>query len=258
VNAFATSSDGIPISYEARGAGAPALVFVHGWSCDRSYWSAQLDHFAERHRVVAIDLAGHGASGEGRPSWTMPAFGGDVVAVADDLGLEQMVLIGHSMGGDVIVEAAVDLPGRVRGLVWVDVYSDLGEPTTSEELERFLAPFREDFVTTTRDFVRRIAGSAADPDLVERIATDMSSAPPEIAIDAVRHARGNEPAVLARLPELSMPIVAINPERSTGVDGLRSHGVDAVLMPGVGHFMMQEDPDGFNRILRGVIEDLAK
>src|SRR5918994_764401 len=91
----------------------PALVFVHGWSCDRSYWSRQLPHFAGRHNVVAIDLAGHGESGVGRQAWTMPAFGDDVVAAVEQLGLESTVLIGHSMGGDVIVDAALKLPDRV-------------------------------------------------------------------------------------------------------------------------------------------------
>jgi pimeloyl-ACP methyl ester carboxylesterase len=124
------SSDGVPIGYEVHGSGTPALVFVHGWSCDRSYWRGQVDAFAARHRVVTVDLAGHGASGAGRSAWTMPAFGEDVVAVVaelglDDLVLDDLVLVGHSMGGDVIVETALRLPGQVLGLVWVDTYATL-------------------------------------------------------------------------------------------------------------------------------------
>ena len=64
--ATAVSADGIAVRYEVRGRGAPALVFVHGWSCDRRYWNAQMDYFADRHQVVAVDLAGHGESGLGR------------------------------------------------------------------------------------------------------------------------------------------------------------------------------------------------
>ena len=78
-----TSTDGIPLSYEVHGTGLPALVFVHGWSCDRTYWSKQLDHFAQKYQVVALDLAGHGESGFGREAWTMSAFGSDVVAVVE-------------------------------------------------------------------------------------------------------------------------------------------------------------------------------
>jgi hypothetical protein len=60
------SSDGIPITYEVRGKGSPTLVFVHGWSCDRTYWKGQIEPFSKIYQVVAIDLAGHGESGKGR------------------------------------------------------------------------------------------------------------------------------------------------------------------------------------------------
>jgi sigma-B regulation protein RsbQ len=88
----AKAADGVEIRYEAAGSGEPALVFVHGWSCNRSYWRAQMDHFAAYHRVVAVDLGGHGESGLGRKDWTMAAFGGDVRAVVEALGLKRVVL----------------------------------------------------------------------------------------------------------------------------------------------------------------------
>ena len=55
------SSDGVDIHYEVHGEGEPALVFIHGWSCDRSYWRAQVEYFAKQYQVITIDLAGHGA-----------------------------------------------------------------------------------------------------------------------------------------------------------------------------------------------------
>ena len=250
----ALSADGIPVCYEAHGTGAPALVFVHGWSCDRGYWSPQLDHFARRYQVVSIDLAGHGESGFGREAWTMPAFGADVLAVVEKLGLGEVVLIGHSMGGDVVVEAALHLPGRVAGVVWVDVYSKLGEPHSREQVDDFLAPLREDFVTGARDLIRRMFGPGAEADLVERVVADMSAAPPEIAVDVADHAVSNDGAILASLRELTAPLVAINADyRPNDIESLRSYGVETVLMPGVGHFLMMEDPEGFNRLLSEVI-----
>jgi len=251
----AVSPDGIPVCYEVHGTGAPALVFVHGWSCDRTYWSNQLGYFAERCQVVAMDLAGHGESGVGRQAWTMPAFGDDVMAVVEKLGLKEMVLIGHSMGGDVIVEAALHLAGRVVGLVWADVYSSLGEPRTREQIEQFRAPFRVDFVTATRALARRFFEPSSDAVLADWVAADMSAAPPEIAVDALEHAISNDRAILDGLRELTAPVVAINPEyRPTDVDALRRHGVRTVLMSGVGHFLMMEDPDTFNRLLSEAIE----
>jgi pimeloyl-ACP methyl ester carboxylesterase len=133
------SRDGVPVTYEVHGSGTPALVFGHGWSCDRSYWRGQVGAFAARHRVVAVDLAGHGRSGTGRSAWTMPAFGEDVAAVVAELELGDLVLVGHSMGGDVIVETALDLPGQVVGLVWVDTYDTLEDPEPREAIEASMA-----------------------------------------------------------------------------------------------------------------------
>jgi pimeloyl-ACP methyl ester carboxylesterase len=251
----ALSSDGVPVTYEVLGSGAPALVFVHGWSCDRSYWRHQLSHFSRSHVVVAVDLAGHGASGPGRADWTIAAFGRDVVAVAEQLGLGQVVLIGHSMGGDVIVEAAPRLAGPVLGLVWADVYNTLEKPLTDAEIEEFATPFREDFVATTRAFVIGMFVPGSDRELVEWVAADMSSAAPEIALGCLHHSASNGRAIGGALQGLTAPVVAINPDyRPTNVESLQRHGVETVLMPGVGHFEMMEDADTFNLLLARAIK----
>src|SRR5512145_1561556 len=77
----AFSKDGTPVSYEVYGSGEPTLVFVHGWSCDARYWREQVPYFSKTHRVVTLDLAGHGHSGSKRSKYTMQAFGEDVRAV---------------------------------------------------------------------------------------------------------------------------------------------------------------------------------
>ena len=169
--------DGIRVSYETHGAGSPALVFVHGWSCDRGYWRGQLEPFSRRFKVVAVDLGGHRESGADRERWTIASFGADVAAVVEAEDLAPIILIGHSMGGDVILEAARRLKGRVAGLVWVDVYSRLGTPRTFGEVQATLAPFRAAFGETTPPFVRGMFRSESDPALVEEVARDMSAAP---------------------------------------------------------------------------------
>jgi pimeloyl-ACP methyl ester carboxylesterase len=256
----ATSPDGIPIVYEVRGAGEPTLVFVHGWSCDRSYWKPQLDAFSKKHKVIAIDLAGHGESGSGtRKAWTMAAFGGDVAAVLEKLDVKGAVLIGHSMGADVVTEAARHTPGRVTGLVWLDQYNQLGTPRDPQQVQPFMENIRANFVETTRKFVRGMFPPTADPALVDRVAMDMSSAPPEIAISALGETLNNEPHVRAALAELELPVVTINPDTAP-VDkaSLKRHGVDVILMPGVGHFLMMEDPAGFNTLLEEAIARIGR
>ena len=143
---WANSTDGVRIAYEVHGEGSLALVFVHGWSCNRSYWAGQLEPFSRGFEVVALDLAGHGDSGIGRKQWTIQSYGDDVAAVVKKLDLKRVVLIGHSMGGDVIPEAALRLPGRVVGLIWVDTYKKLGQGRSPEEVQAFVAKLRRIFL----------------------------------------------------------------------------------------------------------------
>jgi pimeloyl-ACP methyl ester carboxylesterase len=249
----AISADGVPIVFETEGSGEPSLVLVHGWSCDRSYWRGQAA-LAHRHRVVTIDLAGHGESGLARATWTMAAFGADVAAVVRRLGLDDVVLVGHSMGGDVILEAALLLEGRIRGLVWVDTYPSLGAPPTADEVDAFAASFAADFPNRTAAFVRTMFPTTADPALVERIARDMSEAPPEIAVEALRNAFGNLVPALDALSRSHLPLVEINPDyEPTDVDSLRRHGIRTVIASDVGHFLMLEDPEQFNSLLEDVV-----
>jgi pimeloyl-ACP methyl ester carboxylesterase len=250
-----SSTDGISIAYEARGEGSPALVFVHGWSCDRGYWAKQMATFAGRHRVVAVDLAGHGDSGAGREEWTIPAFGADVSAVVDALGLERVVLVGHSLGGDVIVEAARRLPGRIAGLVWVDAYRQLATSRTEEQHEAFTRPFRGDFVATTLAFVRGMFPAGSDPALVERVAADMAAAPPEVALPVLDSAIRFDRAIPPALRELGLPLVALNPDLpESDVASYERCGGTVVTLEGSGHFPMLEDPARFDATLAEVLE----
>jgi pimeloyl-ACP methyl ester carboxylesterase len=253
----ATSPDGIAIAFEVVGDRSPTLVLVHGWSCDRTYWRGQHE-LADRYRLVTIDLAGHGESGAGRQSWTMPGFGADVAAVVDQLDLDDAVLVGHSMGGDVVVEAALLLGDRVRGLVWVDTYPSLGDPATPARIEAFVEPFERSFATATDAFVRTMFPPTADPALVDWIATDMASAPPAIALDAMRHSVANEPPAVAGLARLGLPIASISPDDTElDVASLAAGGIRTVVLSGAGHFLMLEDPARFNAALIDVVEGFA-
>ena len=78
-----TGAGDVDIHYTREGAGGTAIVLVHGWTCDSSYWRHQRDEFSKDHTVVSLDLAGHGESGSNRDDWSMAAFGEDVAAVVE-------------------------------------------------------------------------------------------------------------------------------------------------------------------------------
>jgi len=251
-----TSFDGVSIAYETFGAGAVALMFVHGWSCDRSYWREQMGPFSASFRTVSVDLAGHGESGDEREAWTIAGYGADVAAVAEGLDLSQIILVGHSLGGDAVVSAARLLGEKVLGLIWVDDYSQLGAVRTADQVSEFLAPFQEDFSGYTYALVREaMFPPTADPSLVERVATDMSSAPPAIALPSLRSSITNDRVVPSELEKLALPVVSLNPAISNpDVESLEEHGVSVILVPELGHFMMLEDPEAFNVILMDAVQ----
>jgi pimeloyl-ACP methyl ester carboxylesterase len=253
------SADGVRIAYEVHGTAAPALILVHGWSCDRSYWKEQIDELSPQFQLVLIDLAGHGESGAVRKNYTIDAFGADVAAVVEKLDLKGVVLVGHSMGGDVIVAAAQRLRGRVAGLVWVDDYKSLEAPSTDEQVQALVAKFRKDFRRTTDPFVRGMFGANADPKLVDRVAKDMASAPPAVALSALENSFWYARTVPAALADLKLPVVAINSDKEpTDYESLAKHGVKARVLPDIGHFIPLEDPARFNRTLSSVVRSFAQ
>ncbi|HET7035992.1 MAG TPA: alpha/beta hydrolase, partial [Thermomicrobiaceae bacterium] len=111
--------DGVTLAYEDRGQGDPTIVLVHGWACDHSYVAPQAEHFRRTHRVVAVDLRGHGESDKPEQDYTMAQFADDLVWLCGQLSVVKPVVIGHSMGGVIAFELAArhpDLPAAVVAL----------------------------------------------------------------------------------------------------------------------------------------------
>lgn len=254
---IALSFDGVHVDYRVYGRGTPLIVLIHGWSCDANYWSAQIPDLRERHMVAAVNLAGHGASSRNRKDWSMASFGEDVAAVVRALPEGPVILVGHSMGGPVALEAARLLPERVIGVIGVDTFGDLGAPVRSAaEIEARIAPMREDYIGYIHDFVpKRFFGPGANPALVRRVADDMALAPPEVAIPASAALLGYD--ATPTLAQLHVPVRAIDTELTGPLELERIRrvvpGFHATVMPGLGHFPMMEDPAAFNRVLEGEI-----
>ncbi len=264
VTGTVSGAGGVNIAYQAFGSGDVTLIFVHGWSCDRGYWRGQPDFFAtdgeddSGYRVVLLDLAGHGESGSDREDWSMTAFGADVAAVADAVGGDRLVLVGHSMGGPVVIEAAKTLGKRVELVVAVDTLQEPAAAGFSEEESRQLwAPFAADYAASVDGFVRsNFFLPDASPDLVDRVARDMAAADPTIALEA-----GHGLTVWSASAGISsirdIPLVLLNADyRPTDTAALERLHPNARLetMSGVGHFPMLEAPQVFNDRLAMVLK----
>jgi len=253
------SKDGTPISYEIHGTGEPTLVFVHGWSCDGRYWRLQVPHFSKTHRVILLDLAGHGHSGMGRTHYRMSAFGEDVRAVTEAAGGQKAILIGHSMGGSVIAEAARLMPHRVLGLIGIDTLGNIEYPMTREEFEKMIAPLEKDFGTASRQFIGEMISPQTDPQLRDWILSDVSAAPPAVALSAMKemmtqYVTGEAAKVFEGM---RIPVVTVNGELwPINYEANRRHmlSFDAIVLKEADHFLMMNRPEEFNRALEKAIQ----
>lgn len=257
---IAVSADGTEINYYEYGQGGPTLAFVHGWSCDASYWREQVEYFKENYHMVLIDLAGHGRSGSGRKNYTTEAFGHDVKAVLDDIGAEKVILIGHSMGALVSAKAARLMPEKAVGLIAADDLQNVEYVLGEEGFKSMITPFKEDFKQGVRDFV----GGMLHPDnapVNEWVISDMSLADPRVALGAMsEYLREHMTGDVARLfEELDIPVIAVNADFwPTDIEANRRHIKDFELieLKGLDHFLMLKAPERFNPALEQAIETI--
>ena len=256
-----SSKDGTPISYEIYGTGKPTLVFVHGWSCDARYWRLQVPYFSKKYRVITLDLAGHGHSGSARSEYTMKAFAEDVQAVTEATGSHSVILIGHSMGGAVIAEAARLIPNLVKGLIGIDTLENIEYPMTSEELSQMIAPLEKDFQTGSRQFVKEMILPNTDRTINEWILSDISAAQPKVALSAMKemmsqYITGNAAKIFE---EIRIPVITVNGDLwPINYEANRRHmfSFDAIVIKGADHFLMMNRPNEFNLELEKAINKL--
>ncbi len=247
-----SSFDGIDLSCEIRGNQNDPLVFVHGWTCNRDFFAPQADYFSESHQVISLDLAGHGQSGEGRVEWTLANFARDVEAVVNALALEPPILIGHSMGGAVCLEAARLLGKNIAGVVLADTFAfDYGH-FAETDINQFLDSFRADFPGAVKGLVEQTTSEGTATELLEWMISEMTSAPLSMAIPAFESLLRWD--ALPIFQALNTPVRCVNGSliNSEACQRYDSFWQDR-LMPQAGHFLQLEDPDGFNRCLSDVL-----
>jgi pimeloyl-ACP methyl ester carboxylesterase len=190
----------------------------------------------------------------------MAAFGQDVVSVVEALGLKRVVLIGHSLGGPAVLEAARRMPGRVAGLVLVDSWVDFEQRLPAEEVEKYLSALQADYRATTTAIVSQYLFSASTPEPVKaRVLETVLSGPQEIGVAVARSSMAYDP--LPALREIKAPICAISSDLfPTNLEGNRKYvpSYQAAIMKGVGHYLMLEQPEAFNELLAWALRELAR
>jgi pimeloyl-ACP methyl ester carboxylesterase len=275
---YARSFDGERIAYHITGpksAGeTPAtrdvtLLFVHGWCCDSGYWREQVPVFEKKYRVITLDLAGYGDSGKGRKIYSVDSFGKDVKAVIEAADAKKVIVIGHSMGGEIVVEAARSTssgqarlgPERVIGIIGADSLHNVEEDINEQMVKEMTDGMKKDFKHWMREFVGGMLGKDMEPELKERIINDMSSARQDIAINTFEQyvEKLRDRKIAKELAEMDVPIRCVNADLwPMNIEGnrkyIKSYGVK--IIKGAGHFVMLERPEEFNKLLEESIEEI--
>ena len=253
------AADGVEIVYSVAGKGEPALVFVHGGLANRGFWDSQLREFGSRHRTIALDLPGHGESGANRTKWGIPEFGADVKAVVDAEKAERVILFGNSLGGPVIIQAALLLPGRVLGVVGVDTFQVIGQVFPPDQMEERAGFFEKDFAGALKMMVGLLFHKDADPAVVADAEKRMSGTSPAVAKALFLGMAGYDEGPAVR--SLQAPLRTINGDLyAVDIEGNRKikPDFDAVIMTHMGHYPMLERPAEFNRLVAEMIAGLMK
>jgi pimeloyl-ACP methyl ester carboxylesterase len=258
----ALSFDSERIAYDVVGKGKTSLVFIHGWSCDGRYWQQQIPVFAKEYQVITVDLAGHGHSSLDRSEFSMLSFAKDVKAIIDKENIDSAILIGHSMGGAVVAEAARLMPDEVVGIVGVDTLQNVAERSPQSVIDAMIKSFEDDFESAAQEFVSPMFPEGTDQQLRNWVKKDMSSAPKEIALSAFRNYLGQyvngEAAVV--FEDITIPVVSINARLwPTAPEENRKHIKDYQLfyIEETGHFPMLEKPREFNMLLKEALNSIA-
>ena len=243
--------DGIRLYFEDAGRGTPPLLFVHGWTCNHSMLAPQIEAFRGRHRVVAVDLRGHGQSDKPEQAYTMGGFADDLAWLCRELGIERPVVIGHSMGGVIALTLAAHHPDVPSAIVTVDS-AILPPKALVENLAPFLEALRgSGYREAQRAFISNVLFIPTDSAAIrEQVIETTTSAPQHVMASALENMFAADHAALVaacRVPWLALYAAHIN----TDLPELRRlcPHVTTGQTVGAGHFQQLEVPDQVNAMI---------
>ena len=259
------------IHHVVTGEGRLPIVFVHGFGCAHDDWDAQVAHLSPRHRTVAVDLRGHGTTPGTADECSIERYGADVAEVMHAMALPPAVLVGHSMGCRVVVEAALQAPTRTAGVILVDgsQFSPVMEPVLRQ---RFATPDGYTAFTATlfRDMFNARSDKAMAASVIQRATRLRRLIGEKMLTDMLRYDVGRLTSSLAslRVPVMALQSTYSNDKRervsmrqgqtTPYLDMLRANapGVRDEIIEDTGHFPQLEESARTNALIDSFIASL--
>ena len=244
-----TETNTTGLAFDVAGAGDPHLLFLHGWCGDRSFFAPQFDHFRGSHRVVSVDLPGHGAS-KAPAAYTIEALATAVAAVTRQPGLGRGVAIGHSLGAMVALELTRQAPELVDAVIMVDpppLSQEVWKGFAGELLPAFQGP---DAAAGRRKFVEQMFLPTDDADRRTQIIKLMCGVPSDVAVGMVKAMAAFDGEAVLRSCEV--PVLTIASAVPTNGPAFLLEANPAITIGqtvGAGHFHQLEVPEQVNLMI---------
>lgn len=257
--------DGSRVHYESYGKGKEAVVFIHGWTCDLTFWRGQ-SPFYGAHRTLLVDLPGHGQSDKPDVAYTMDRFARAIDAVMRDAGVDHAVLAGHSMGGPVVFTFLRLFPSKTKGIVFVDAQIP---PPPKDEADRaaqvarmtpFLQSFRQpSYRETASKMIESMFSDKTTPAMREEIRSKMSATPQHVIASAMEGMFAMEPPKpdeSYQVPFMAIMAGSPRPAMEKQLRGIFPNLWKYEAWKGSGHFLMMESPERFNSAMEQFLATL--
>jgi 3-oxoadipate enol-lactonase len=256
-------SDGADLYYELRGEG-PAVVLLHPYPSDHTYWLPLAQHLESRFRLVLPDLRGLGRSGCGEGPTTMAQLSADVLRLCDELKIGRAAFVGCSVGGYVLFEFWRRNRERVKSMVLMDTKASLdSEEARVGRLRNAEEILQKGPMWAIEQMLPRLLSPSTmrgRPDLVEQAQKTMRHATAK-GMAAMQCGMAERADSTPTLAEIGVPALVLGGEDDAPspmselekmARGIRS--AELKIVARAGHFAAYEHPDEVGRLLRDFLE----
>ena len=258
---YAVAEDGVRLHYRAAGrrrGDGPALIFVHGWCCNLEHWAPVAQPMAATHRVVSLDLRGHGRSDAPARGYSTARFADDVAAVARAARVTSAVVVGHSMGATVALQTAKRHRDLVRAFVMADVSVNAYVPAAQIEANPVFRTVADRGLGGVEALYRRFFDPPHSA-FADRVIAEALRTPVHVAIEARRALMTTNVPVVAkgvRQPVLFINASFGNTRTADEIHTVLPHAAFAQVALS-GHFVQLEAPDQVQAMLRRFLARLT-
>ena len=255
----------MPTEYEITGDGDTTLVLVHGWNIDQDYWNEQVAAFSDDYSVLTMDLVTNELRQDSSREWTAERFAQDIVHIIEEENLNHLILVGHSMAGEIVLAVREQVPDKTVAIIGVDCFKDVGFILTENvqnNIDSFMVRFKEDYGAGVEEMVTTglFESDTEHQKAYDRVLRDYEQADPTVAIKIYEQMFPALESAKEKLAVLPFPLRIIvsdySPTNEEALEKYAKQGYRIKTIRHSGHFPMIEQPEAFNQALGEFLESI--